>query len=440
METCNQACRVIKKAIGFVFLCSAVTVLNLPNSFADEVLTHYSAEQQREQQGQAQKQGKEQEETAKPLSTGFSSIKKQLVTDTFQIHPRYRSEFDLDSNVLLESNDEKLDVIFREKPGVEILIPFAGHSMRADYGADFEQFVKFPRENAVNQYFDIEEALNFTDLYVHVEEKLEHTSSRSGTTFTERIPRLENRVGTEVGYKWNRFTLEGGYGTFYRRFNTSRERNLNYGTQEWSSKLFMDLTAKTKILVDYTFTDYDYFNDSTRDGKSNKILGGIEGALFPKTTLYSKFGYERLSFDSSSEIDSNNFVAGVGVLYQLFSSTLIDLGWTRQTMQSTFANTNFYTEDLLLWRLRQQLTSKASGSVDVSYAHQTYDEGTNRGSAGNFTGDRADHLLSTAVKLAYQFTDWLAGDIKYQYNRRNSNASIFDYTDNLVTVGFEAKV
>ena len=447
MKTWGRTYQVSKKIVNYSFisLFFAVTLLNAPNSFADELvgLTHYSSAKQRRKEQQQQKPEEQQKEsTPSTSSLSFSSLmKKELVTETFEIHPRYRQEYALDSNVLLESADEKFDSIFREKPGVEVLIPFAGrHSIRADYGAELEQFVKFPRENAENQYFESEVALNFTDLYIHAGENLSHTSSRSGTTFTERIPRLENKVDTEVGYKWNRFTLEGGYGTFYRRFNTSREKDLNYGTQEWSGKLFMDLTAKTKTSVEYTFTNYNYFNDSSRDSNGHQILAGIEGALLPKTTLYSKFGYERIGFESSAETDSDNFIAQVGTLYQPFSRTVVDLGWKRQTAQSTFANTNFLTEDQLFGRLHQRLTEKISGEADISYTHQGYDESNRAGTAGNFTGKRKDDLLSTAVKVAYQFTDWFSGDIKYQYNRRNSNASIFDYTDNLLTIGFEAKV
>ncbi|MBI4372771.1 MAG: outer membrane beta-barrel protein, partial [Candidatus Omnitrophica bacterium] len=57
------------------------------------------------------------------------------------------------------------------------------------------------------------------------------------------------------------------------------------------------------------------------------------------------------------------------------------------------------------------------------------------GTAGNFTGERNDDLLTLDFKLLYAFTDWLSSDIRYRYARRDSNASIFDYVDHLMTVG-----
>ena len=374
-----------------------------------------------------------------PSADWMGEVRKRLIYDDLEIHPRFRAEHVLDSNVLLEARDEKLDNIFREVPGIEVVLPIGDHYVKADYETQFEQYVKTNNNNTENQEFKTEVALNFTDMYIVTKESISHTTSRAGTTFTERIPRFENDVSTHVGYKFNRFTLDSGYGNFYRSFDTSREKNLNYRTNKWMGNLAMDLTAKTKMFVDYVFTDYDYSKDPTRDGVGNQIAGGLQGSFLPKTSLYSKFGYERVSFGTAGEIDSNNFVAEVGALYEPVAKTTIDVGWKRQTAQSTFANTNFFTEDRLFVRLRHDFTEKISGETGIAYANQDYDERNNFG-AGAFLGKRDDDLLTIDVKLLYQFTDWLSGDIKYQYNRRDSNASLFDYTDNLLVTGLALQV
>ncbi|MBI3999664.1 MAG: outer membrane beta-barrel protein [Candidatus Omnitrophica bacterium] len=383
---------------------------------------------------QREEREEEEEKQAETTTAWFEGVSKNLIYDNLKIYPRFRTDYTLDSNILLEPTDERMDSIFREVPGVKIIVPFQDHYFKADYEAQLEQFVKTAKENAENQYFTSEMALNFTDLYLHVNEAVTHTSSRSGTTFTERIPRFENDVDTLIGYKWNRFTLEAGYENFYRSFDTSAEKHLNYDSNKWLGSLYMDLTAKTKIFFDYAFTSYDYSKDETRDGESNAFYGGIEGALFPKTTLYSKLGYERLTFDGSNEKEGNNFVAEVGALYKPVAKTTVDIGWMRSTEQAVFGDTNFFVQDKLFGRLRQRFTAKISGEADMAYTNQDYEDVSTTG-AGTFTGERNDDLLTVDVKLLYQFTDWLGWDIKYQYNRRDSNASIFDYTDHLLTTG-----
>ena len=382
----------------------------------------------------------EAEESAEPKPWfDLGTIEEQLVRDTFQIHPRFRGEYTLDDNVLLESADEKMDSIFREIPGVAITIPFLDHHVKADYQAAFEQFIKFPRENTVDQHFKSEVALNFTDMYVRGGQSISHTSSRSGTTFTERVPRFESNTESLLGYKFNRFTVEGGYDHFYRSYDNTPMKGLNYSARKFHDRLLMDLTpsGKTKIFVEHALTSYNYWKDASRDGTGNEFLAGITGSFFPKTTLYSKFGFEHIEYEHNK--DPNNFVAEVGALYKPLAKTTIDLGWVSDVQQATYATTTAYKEDKLFVRLRQGLTEKLSAESNFAYTRQKYDELATP-VPGLPKSVRSDNLLTTDVKLLYRFNKWVSGDIQYQLNRRDSNTSVFDFTNNLMTVGLTSEI
>ncbi len=371
-------------------------------------------------------------------SNWFEKLDQQLTYDTFEINPRVRTEYLLDSNVFLDSKDAKMDSIFRESPGVQVVIPFADHYFKADYYVDFEQFMKYPRENAQNQYLASEAALNFTNSFIHVNQRLSKTSSRSGTQFTERVPRFEQDVDTSAGYKFNHTTVRGGYDYFYRSFDSEIHKSLNYHAHKFYSGVAVETGPKTNVTLDYAFTDYDYTKDSRRDGLGNEIFVGFAGHFLPKTSFFSRFGYERISYDQAT--DANNFVAAVSTNYRSFAKTNIDFGWTRSTEQSTFSTTNFFRQDLLFLKMKQGFTEKVLGTFDVSYAKQDYEQ---EGTAGNniFVGrKRDDNLFSTGVKFSYLINEWVTSDIAYQYSRRNSNASVFDYTDHLITLGLTAKV
>jgi hypothetical protein len=367
-----------------------------------------------------------------------NELRQNLTYDKIKIRPRYRQEYEFDRNILREpGNDEKSDSIFREIPGVQVVIPFQDHYVKADYEARLSQFVKFPADIAEDQYFNVEGGLNFTDMYLRATESLSHTSDRSGTTFTERVPRFENKVDVTGGYQANRFLGEAGYTNFVRNYNRTSDGSLDYHYNQFHTRGYMDVTEKTKLLVDYVLTGYEYPSDSSRDGTSNQISAGFKSRLLPKTSFFSKFGYEHVGYDSVS--DANNFIAEVGVHYDPFAKTVVDLGWVRSTQQATFAGQNDFTQDELFLKLKQHVTQKLSGEGYLAYTNQDYRNSSRAGTAGLFRGERDDDLLTMDLKLLYAFTDWLSGDIRYQYNRRDSNASTFDYTDHLMTVGVSLK-
>lgn len=367
-----------------------------------------------------------------------NGLRETLTYDKVKVRPHYRQEYEFDSNILREpGNDPESDSIFREIPGVEVVIPFQDHYVKADYEARLSQFVKFKNENSQDQYLNVEGALNFTDAYLHVTDSLSHTSDRSGTTFTERVPRLENKVDVTGGYQANRFLGEAGYANFVRNYNRTIDSALDYHYNQFHTRGYMDVTEKTKLLVDYVLTGYEYQNDSSRDGTSNQISAGLKSRLLPKTSFFSKFGYEHIGYNSAD--DANNFIAEIGVHYDPFAKTVVDLGWVRSTQQSTFAGNNDFTQDELFLKLKQHVTQKLSGEGYLAYTNQDYRNPTRAGTAGLFTGERNDDLLTMDLKLLYAFTEWLSGDIRYQYNRRDSNASAFDYTDHILTVGASLK-
>ncbi|MBI4373149.1 MAG: hypothetical protein HY585_05450, partial [Candidatus Omnitrophica bacterium] len=98
----------------------------------------------------------------------MDQVRRGLTYDKLKIRPRYRQEFELDSNILLESgNDAKSDIIFREIPGIHVAVPVHDHYLSADYEARLNQFVRHPRENSEDQRFNFEGGLNFTDMYLN---------------------------------------------------------------------------------------------------------------------------------------------------------------------------------------------------------------------------------------------------------------------------------
>ncbi|MBI4397835.1 MAG: outer membrane beta-barrel protein [Candidatus Omnitrophica bacterium] len=376
--------------------------------------------------------------TPQPYRTDwFDKLRGKLKSKHLQITPRYRQEYILDSNILLESTDGKTDSIFREMPGIDIQIPFKNHSFALSYDAALQQFIKFSRENNNNQYFNTALDLNFKDIYIHAHEGFAHTYDRSGTTLTEIVPRNENKADAQVGYRWNRFTTEVGYENFWRHFNAVSFHQYNYMANKLTSFIYADLTTKTQLYANYNFTRYVYENDGDRNSNQNALNGGIRSKLLPKTSFYAQFGYSAM--DVSHVRNGHDFVSGVGASYTPFSKTAIDLGYQRSQEQAVFSDLPFFLQNFFFLRLTQQFTQKISGVSNIAYTRQAYDQPA-VAVPGTAAATRNDELFTYDIKLIYKFTDWFSADIKYQFNRRSSNLSVFDYTDNLMALGAEIKL
>ncbi len=124
----------------------------------------------------------------------------------------------------------------------------------------------------------------------------------------------------------------------------------------------------------------------------------------------------------------------MGVLYKPLSKTSVDAGWLRTNKQATFADTNFFQEDQFYVGVEQELTRQLSARSDVAITSHEYGVTATAG-PGIFTGEREDDLITVDVRLLYRLTEWVRADVRYEYNRRDSNASVFDYTDHQLIVG-----
>src|SRR3990167_8524221 len=136
----------------------------------------------------------------------IESVPTRLKAGPINFHPHLRSSATYDSNILHEDTDEREDVVYNIIPGALIEIPLDKHQLAVGYEADIEIFSKkrHSRQNDQNQNFFALVDLHFPSFYVNVLDQFSETSSRSGTTFTDRVPRIDHNIHPRIGYKWKR--------------------------------------------------------------------------------------------------------------------------------------------------------------------------------------------------------------------------------------------
>jgi len=357
----------------------------------------------------------------------------RLQTGPLRIHPSLRSSATYDSNILAEDQDGREDVIYNIQPGVILELPINKHQIVTGYEADFEVFSKSRHhsQNDQNQNFFALADFRFPSWYINVLERFSETSSRAGTTFTERIPRYDQSVHPKIGYHWKRFTLEAGFRHFLRDFRRQVNDPLDFQETAWTGVLYYDLFARLKALVEYQFSQIDYEDSPSRAGTFNQVRVGLDGELMRNLRVKVKGGLQFRNYGASSETDFSSFVGDIWTQYQIRPDLKLIAHAGREPVEATFGSVNYYLEHRVGFGIEYTPWLKWTLFSGIDYIRQGYSE---RATAGGQTGFRRDHLIGGKYGVRYLMSDWLELELAYEHLRRSSNFAAQEFTDHRVSL------
>jgi hypothetical protein len=350
-----------------------------------------------------------------------------------RIHPTLRKSITYDDNILFEPEDEREDIVYNIQPGAIIELPIQTHQIAIGYEAEFEIFNKerHHNQNDANQNAFALVDLRFPDWYINVLDYFSETSGRSGTTFTSRIPRFDHVINPKIGYKWNRTTFEAGFQHTTRDFRQQAFDSFDFQVVEWNGVVFYDLFARLKLLMEYKGGQIDYDDNRNRVGTFNQARIGLEG--YPMENLLAKvrFGPQFRNYHRNSEKDFNSVVAAIDLEYQ-FRPDLKLLGkFSREPVEATFGEVNFYTEHFFSGGIEYQFRPQWTIYHETAFFKHHYAE---RETVGAHTGFRRDNHVALKTGLRYDFRDWWNFDLNYIFLHRNSNFPDFGYNDNRIVL------
>lgn len=352
-----------------------------------------------------------------------------LKAGPLRIHPWIRNGVAYDSNILQESNDPKDDVVFNIRPGAILELPVNRHQFAAGYEADLEVFTKRDDQNDINQNFFALADLNFPNWYVNVLEELKETSSRSGTTFTSRVPRIDQSINPKVGYHFKRFTFEAGFRHFIRDFRRQVDDPLDFHLTEWNGVVFYDLFARLKSLLDYKLANIDYNDSPDRRGTFNQVRAGLQGEIYRNIFLDVRVGPQFRNYHTSSKPDFYSWVGNVELEYKIRENISWMANASREAVEATFADINYYKEHVFGTGIEYTLMKKYVLFTNFEYKRHDYAE---RSTLDLRTGYRRDHHAGVRTGIRYKINPYMEVETGYQYLRRDSNFALFDYTDHIV--------
>lgn len=345
-----------------------------------------------------------------------------------KIHPMLRTKATYDDNILLEKNDAREDVVYNIQPGAILELPINKHQIAAGYEADIEQFTKpvNGEQNNRNHNFFALADLHFNDLYVNVLEKYNYTSSRSGTTFTDRVPRTDQTVNPKIGYRWKRMVFETQYRNTIRNYRQSINDRLDFSLNEWTQVLYYDLFAKLKVFLEYQFAQIDYRKNSDRNGTFNQARVGLEGEIRPNLTAKVRVGPQFRDYKGKHE-DFFSAVADAEIKYQFRPNVAFKAGFSRQAVEATFLDIPYYREHFFRAGVDYKFRPQWTVFSEARYYRHSYAE---RAEVDGRHGFRRDNHVGAQAGIRYEFRQWWYWEATYQYLVRRSNFSAFDYTDN----------
>lgn len=346
-----------------------------------------------------------------------------------QFHPTLRSKVQYDDNILLEDRDGREDVIYEVLPGAIVDLPINKHRVTVGYEADMEFFSKERQrtQNDQNQNFFTLFNFHFPSWYVNVLERFSETSGRAGTTFTSRIPRIDQSIHPKIGYRWKRLIFEAGYKHSVRDFRRQIDDGLDFQINEWTGVIFYDLFANLKALVEYQVAQIDYDDASARKGTFNQARLGLEGEVLPNLVLKVRLGPHFRDYRVSTEKDYQSWVGEFRAEYQFRQNLKYHVEMTKKAVEATFGNVNFYKQHLIQTGIEYRIRPQWEIFTLGRFFRQSYAE---RAAAGDRSGFRRDHNMSVKTGIRFEPRDWLEFELAYEHYRRLSNFDTFDYGDN----------
>lgn len=355
----------------------------------------------------------------------------RLHAGPLQFHPTLGNQAQYDSNVLWQPKAHRDDFVFNIRPGAILELPVNRHQVVVGYEADFEIFAKNRRQDDVNQNAFALVDLQFPSWYVNMLENWAETSGRAGTTFTERIPRYDNNINPKVGYRWKRFTVESGFRHFLREFRRIVDKTYNFRETEWTGVLYYDLFARLKALLEYQFAHISYRHALNRDGNFNQVRIGLDGEVMPNLRVKVRAGAQFRDYVTSDKPDFNSFVGDIIAEYKMRKNLRFKLNLSREPVEATFADVNFYVEHVITFGVEYDPHPKWTLFSECQYIRHHYEE---RAADVGHYGYRRDSHVFPKVGARYKLQEWMKLELSYWYGRRDSNFSTFDYTDHRITL------
>ncbi len=245
-----------------------------------------------------------------------------------------------------------------------------------------------------------------------------------------KLNELRGNLGFDIA---DRFRVDLDYynNNFDFELNVERDRVENI----FAATLYWHFKPKTSLLLEVDYGDFNYdnldFQGFDRSNYAVQIFGGVTWRVTGKSTGEFKGGYQVKRYDDDTFQPDGEYGVVEGIARHYFTSrTNIQLALSRGTVEAYSFENPYYVSNRLYGELNQKFTAKLYGRVSAEYMDHDYPNDT---TVLGVTKSRNDDIVALGLAAGFDIRRWLNLELRYDYEDRNSNFFIYEYSVNQFT-------
>ncbi|MDD2654208.1 MAG: outer membrane beta-barrel protein [Candidatus Omnitrophica bacterium] len=376
----------------------------------------------------------------------FQSFYHPFTQEQKKVIPFFAVRQEYDDNVFLDRHDSASDWITNLQAGLVLQPNLGKNKFVLDYLGDFNLFANHNSENNDNHTVTTGLQLNFNKSHLDIINVYRDFSDRSGSEDVSRIDRNSESVWPSFTFNFAKMDVLVGYNYRLEKYNsddaigTFEGKNLTYKNldreeQEITLETALKIWPKTALLVSVDSGTIDHrIENGKPDSNYYDVMTGLRGSPFAKSTVEGKIGFSGQDYDNY-EYDYRNAIFSGSWLEKLSERDALRFDCKRTTNDSTFQDNGYYVSTFFGADFKHDFTEKLAGRVGCSYEFNNYPTEV---SLDNMNEDkREDEFWSPAIGVEYKLSKYFIADLKFNYIKRDSNFSRYDYQDNRISAGIK---
>lgn len=300
------------------------------------------------------------------------------------------------------------------------------------YRADIERYSRNSSENTTSHTLDGMFQYNFRGgLSVDVVDQfLKSHNPRSTSEFAELDKFQSNYFSTVLRYELgDRTLLRLDYGHYGIQYTSVDNDFRNRADNAVAAYVYYKLRSRLAVFGEYEYIRVRYEQNVLSDSTEHNVFAGLRWDITAKSKGVLKVGYGLKNFENPALAKHSGLIVEAQLDHQFTPKRSIQLTASRKMNETDIATTDFIISDKLRAVYTQRLATKISGTVDLSYTDDKYQDVITIGSE---TKKLRNKYYNAGVALRYDFRDWLKFDAGYSYAKRISNFPDLDYVNKTI--------
>ena len=355
-----------------------------------------------------------------------------LVANASDLKFMAMEDLSYDDNIYLTNDNRVGSAISSTKVGALYNLTVPNSSLEGKFVA-IGGYNAFQKHNHKNGFWDALVDAEFGNKLFKVGNIFLLTSDPANSELTERRQRINNNVyasyrtsaykklslGLKVSDEINKYTAGG-----------TIARNLDRNRVNIGAGVYYNVSEKTNLLAEYTFTSLAYNSNHANNSTGGMLALGAEGKIAPKVTGEAKltYNYRNYSHDKDGCDNYGNLIGyNVSLTWEPTSQNLLRLSGTRDFEETVYTNNRYFVSTGIKLYGSQKILDKFTAGLTLGYENLSYPKANGEGIK------RSDDVYTIRPELNYQFKEWLSAGVWYQHRRRTSDAGAINrYFNNRV--------